>query len=166
VKVRRSSSSRRGLAKAGLSAIILAAITFVAAVPAFAGLGEDGSSVDADQARMQATRRTTSTTAYTLHEIQAPTGIVVREYVSPAGKVFGVAWHGPWPPNMRQILANYFAEFQQAAQLQTNTHPGRRPFVIERPELVIHSAGHLRSFGGNAYIPELIPAGVSPEAIQ
>ena len=79
------------------------------ALPAFAELGGDASSVQADQAYMQASLRTTTAQAYTVHEIQAPTGIIVREYVSPtSGKVFGVAWQGPWPPDMRQILGNYF----------------------------------------------------------
>jgi Protein of unknown function (DUF2844) len=90
--------------KLGLWAGILSATILMGTLPAFAGLGEAASSVRADQAHMQGSLRTTQTQAYTVHEIQAPTGIAVREYVSTSGKVFAVAWQGPWPPNMRQIL--------------------------------------------------------------
>ena len=62
--------------------------------------------MQADRAHMQGSLRTTQTETFTLHQIPAPTGIVVREYVSASGKVFAVAWHGPWPPDMRQILPN------------------------------------------------------------
>lgn len=150
--------------------LIFGAAIFGAAIltivsPAFAELGGDASSVQADQAAMQASLRTTTAQAYTIHEIQAPTGIVVREYVSPtSGKVFGVAWQGPWPPEMRQILGNYFAQYQQAAQ--ANTHAGRRPLAIQQPGLVVHAGGHMRSFAGQAYIPGMLPQGVSAETIR
>ncbi len=143
-------------------------LIFMTALPAFAGLGEDAGSVQADQARMQASLRTTQAQAYTLQEIQAPTGIVVREYVSPAsGKVFAVAWQGPWPPNMQQILASYFDQFQQAAQARAGTARAmRRPLVINLPGLVVESGGHMRSFAGRAYIPAMLPQGVTAEAIR
>jgi len=110
--------------------------------------------------------RTTQTQGYAVHEIQAPTGTVVREYVSPAGKVFGVAWQGPWPPDMRQILGSNFEQYQQAAQAQANQHVGRRPLMVDQPGLVVHAGGHMRSFAGHAYIPDLLPQGVSAEAIR
>ncbi len=147
---------------------IFAATIFMTAMPAYAGLGEDANSVQADRARMQASLRTTQAQAYTVQEIQAPTGIVVREYVSPAsGKVFAVAWQGPWPPDMRQILASYFDQFQQAAQAQAGTARAmRRPIVINLPGLVVESSGHMRSFSGRAYIPAMLPPGVTAEAIR
>ena len=155
-----------GATKLVLQAAILSAAMLMFALPSFAGLGEDVSSVQADQAYMQGKLQVTLAQAYTVHEIQAPTGIVVREYVLTSGKVFAVAWQGPWPPDMRQILGNYFGQYQQAAQMQVNSHPGRRPLVIEQPGLVVQSGGHMRSFAGRAYIPEMLPQGVSPEAIR
>jgi hypothetical protein len=150
-----------------LRSATLASAMLIMALPAFAALGEDASSVQADQARMQANLRTTQTPAYTVHEIQAPTGIIVREYVSPAtGKVFGVVWQGPWPPDMRQILGSYFTQYQQAAQTQATSHAGRRPLAIEQPGLVVHAGGHMRSFAGQAYIPEMLPQGISAGAIR
>jgi hypothetical protein len=151
-----------------LAIATVAAIIIMTALPVFAGLGEDAGSVQADQARMQASLRTTQAQAYSVQEIQAPTGIVVREYVSPAsGKVFAVAWQGPWPPNMQQILASYFDQFQQAAQAQAGTARAiRRPLVINLPGLVVESGGHMRSFAGRAYIPAMLPQGVTAEAIR
>jgi hypothetical protein len=137
-----------------------------AAIPAFAGLGEDVSSVQADQAHLQGTLRSTPSQGYTVHEIQAATGVIVREYVSTSGKVFAVSWQGQWPPDLRQVLAGYFAQYHQAAQVQANSRPGRRPLVIEQSGLVVHSGGHMRSFAGSAYIPGMMPTGVTAEAIR
>jgi len=136
------------------------------ALPAFAGLGEDVGSVQKDRTHMQGALRVTQAQAYAVHEIQSPTGTVVREYVSTSGKVFAVAWQGPWPPDMRQVLASYFETYQQAAQAQANLRAGRRPLIIEQPGFVMHAGGHMRSFAGRAYIPDMMPQGVSGEAIQ
>lgn len=139
---------------------------FLTAFPARASLGGDTASVQADQLYMQGTRRTIDAETYTVHEVQAATGAVVREYVSPAGKVFGLAWHGPWPPNMRQLLGSYFEQYVQAAKTQSRTRRGRRPLVIEQPGLVVHLGGHPRAFAGVAYVPEMLPPGVRAEEIQ
>ena len=161
---------RHGFAKlrsrlAVFAVAILAMI--VTALPAFAGLGDDVSSIQADQAHLQASLRTTQTAAYTLHELQAPTGTTVREYVSPAtGKVFAVGWQGPWPPDMRQLLSNYFAQFQKAVQAQASARTGRHPVSIQEPGLVVQAGGHMRSFAGRAYIPQMLPQGVSAESIR
>ena len=149
-----------------LSAVIVLASALLNCLPAFAGLGDDVSSVLADQAHMQGALRTTQTAAYTVHEIKTPTGVTVREYASASGKVFGVAWQGPWPPDMKQVLSNYFDTYRQASQAQASSHAGRKPLVINQPELVLESGGHMRSFNGRAYVPALLPSGVSAETIQ
>jgi|HubBroStandDraft_4_1064222.scaffolds.fasta_scaffold12712_1 hypothetical protein len=147
-------------------AIISAAMLMIS-IPAFAGLGENVSSVLADQAHMQGSLRTTQSAGYTVHEITAASGVVVREYVSPAtGKIFAVAWQGSWPPDMRQVLADYFAQYQQAAQAQANSYAGRKPLLINQAGLVVESGGHMRSFTGRAYIPDMLPEGVKTEAIR
>lgn len=136
------------------------------AAPAFAGLGEDVRSVPADQAHMQGTLRTTQSSAYTVHEIQSATGTIVREYVSTSGTVFAVAWQGPWPPDMHQILASYFEPYKKAVQAQTNSRAARRPLNLVLPGFVMQSGGHMRSFSGRAYIPDLLPQGVRIEEIR
>ncbi len=136
------------------------------ALPASGALGGDITSVQADQLHMQGSLRTTSKAAYTTHEIQGANGTVVREYASSAGKVFAVAWQGPWRPDMRQILGNYFQQFGQAAQSQSKIRMGRRPLMIELPGLVVEQSGHARAFSGRAYVPEMLPTGVRTEEIQ
>ncbi len=134
--------------------------------PALAALGGDVASVQADQLHMQGTLRTTAATSYSVHEIQSPAGTVVREYVSSAGRVFAITWQGQWPPDMRQILGNYFEQYAQAAKAQSSARMGRKPLVIEQPGLVVQMGGHPRSFRGRAYVPDLLPSGVAAEAIQ
>ncbi|HKN17214.1 MAG TPA: DUF2844 domain-containing protein [Candidatus Sulfotelmatobacter sp.] len=134
--------------------------------PALAALGGDVASVQADQLHMRGTLRTTAATSYSVHEIQSPAGAVVREYVSFAGKVFAITWQGRWPPDMRQLLGNYFDQYAQAAKAQGRVGTGRRPLEIEQPGLVVQMGGHPRSFRGRAYVPDLLPSGVAAEAIQ
>jgi len=54
----------------------------------------------------------------------------------------------------------------RAAQAQLTTRKGRRPLMIEVPGLVVQSGGHMRSYVGRAYVPEMLPAAVNVEDIQ
>jgi hypothetical protein len=141
-------------------------LMMTATLPAFAALGGDVGSVQADQVHMQGSMRTITAAAYTVQEIQAASGAVVREYVSSGGKVFAVAWQGPWPPDMRQLLGSSFEQYVEAAKAQSGARVGRRPLVIEQPGLVVEMRGHPRSFFGRAFLPDQLPSGVSAEAIR
>jgi|ERR1700733_4571035 len=146
-------------------------VFLAAALPAWGALGGDASTIQADQAHMQGSRRiilgqAVSGEPYTVHEIQGAHGTVVREYFSSHGIVFAVAWHGPWMPDMRQILGSYFEPYAQAVGSQRNARLGRRPVRIEQPGWIVQNGGHLRSFAGKAYIPDMLPAGVRAEEIQ
>src|SRR5437764_11679478 len=90
-----ASSAWKSTAMKSTIAIVLAILVLVS--PAAASLGGDVTSVRADQAKMQGSLRTTSANAYTLYEIQTATGVAVKEYASPVGKVFAVTWKGPFP---------------------------------------------------------------------
>ena len=84
---------------------------------ASAALGGDVTSVQADRQQMKATRSTAVQAVdskYTVHEITTPYGTMVREYVSPDGKVFGVAWRGPFLPNFQQLLGDSYASLSRA----------------------------------------------------
>jgi hypothetical protein len=143
-----------------------ALVLLVAALPVWASLGGDASSVQADQVHMQGTRQMTATQSYSVYEIRAATGTVVREYASSTGTVFAIAWQGPWPPDMRQLLGSYFEQYAQAAKAQSGARMGRRPLMIEQPGLVVESGGHPRAFSGKAYVPDMLPTGVRAEDIQ
>jgi len=133
-----------------------------AALPARASLGGTQATVETDRLQVGATLRVLPSVAYSVHELQTPSGTVVREYLSPAGIVFGVAWRGPWMPDLRQILGTYFDRYVEASA----TRKARGPVAIEQPGLVVQSAGHMRAFVGRAYIPEALPQGVTAEAIR
>lgn len=135
-------------------------------LPVWAVLGGDAASIEADQVHMQGTRRTTVAQAFTVHEIQAASGVTVREYVAPSGQVFAVVWQGPWLPDLRQLLGKYFDRYVEGQRVQNVSLMGRRPLQIEQPGLVVQSGGHPRSFEGRAYVPELLPAGVGLDAIR
>ena len=144
----------------------VALLSVVIALPAGASLGGDTASIEADQVRMQGARKMTAAQNYTVHEIQGAAGTVVREYVSSSGRVFAVAWRGPWPPDLHQLLGSYSDQYVQAVKAQSRTRMGRRPLIVEQPGLVVHSGGHPRDFGGVAYVPENLPQGVRAEDIR
>jgi hypothetical protein len=147
--------------KAWSAGLALLALAWPARV--CAELGGSVDSVKADQEQMKGTRRITDAANYSVHEIQAKSGTKVREFVSPSGTVFAVAWDGPWKPDMRQLLGNHFDQYVQAIQ---SKRPRRGAVSIQSPDLVVESSGHMRSFTGRAYLPQMTPQNVDPAAIK
>ena len=150
-----------------LAGVFLASLFLPA--PASAALSGDVASIEADQQQMKATRTIHSYEKYSVHEVTTPYGTVMREYVSPAGQVFGVAWRGPFLPNLQQLLGGNYGKFAQAAQDARNAQPRRSrnlPVTVEQPDLVVHSGGHIRAFIGHAYVPGMIPQGVEAQEIR
>jgi Protein of unknown function (DUF2844) len=128
----------------------------------FGALGGDATSVQADQAHMRAQVRVTRTNAYTLHELQVQGKVAVREYVSPVGKVFAVAWSGPTRPDLQQVLGTYYSQFSHAMQQRR----ARGPVNLRLPGLVVQMGGHQRALRGRAYVPEMMPDSVTPQEIN
>ncbi len=140
---------------------LLSSIALIAAVatPAFAALGGDSTSVQADIVRMKGALRITSSAGVTVHEITTSYGTVVREYITPGDKVFAVSWRGPVNPDLRQMLGDYYTQYEQAASLP---HAGgHRHLAIEQPGLVVQVTGRLRAFAGRAWVPDLVPQNFS-----
>ncbi len=129
---------------------------------AHASLGDGPGSVAADQAHLRGTLRTTAAAAYTMHEIQAASGVQVNEYVAPSGSVFAVSWQGPFLPDMKQLLGPWFDEYAR----QMHAKRRRGPVSIHTPDLVVEMTGHARWKAGRAYVPSLVPAGVTPTEIE
>ncbi len=145
--------------RAALMAVLLAL-----ALPAWAALGEQQTSIQADQAHMRAALRIINAGTHTVHELQAPNGPTVREYVSASGKVFAIAWQGPSHPDFRQLLGSYYDQFQQA--LEQRERRGHGPVNIQLPGLVFQSGGHMGALSGRAYLPDQLPAGLRAESIR
>jgi len=96
---------------------------------------------------------------FDLHEITAPSGTLVHEYVTRQGRVFAVTWQGPLLPTCTSCL-------------ETTTSASRRPprgvCVPHAPAGQHHgcrSGGAVKRanalFSWMAYIPSLLPGGVS-----
>ena len=131
--------------------------------PAMAALGDSEDSIVNDQVSMKATHRIAREPQYTVHEMQTPSGTLIREYVSAQGRVFAVTWQGPFMPDLQQILGNYFADYSAAAG---NKRAGHGRLLVKQPGLVVHSGGHMRAFSGRAYIPEQVPSNISIDEIK
>ncbi len=144
--------------------LLLTALFLTLSVPAWAALGDTAASVLTDQARLKGTLHSVDNRTHVMHEITLSSGARVREFVSPGGAVFGVAWEGQFPPDLQQLLGAYYQQAQQATAQQA--HRGRGPLVIETPGLVIYQTGHMRSFHGLAYVPQLMPQGVQAADIH
>jgi Protein of unknown function (DUF2844) len=156
--------SYKFLAKLGLAGAAFAVL--FSDLPARAALGGGMASIVADQTQMQGSRKTTAMGSYTIFEIQAANGAVVREYQSEGGAVFAVAWHGPLAPDVRQILGSYFDQYTKALKAQSSTRRLRHPILINEPGLAIELSGHPRWFVGKVYVPEQLPVGLRAEDIR
>ena len=130
---------------------------------ACAALGEPEASVAADVSQLKGSIKSTLRGNYQVHEIQLPSGTVLREFAGVGGNVFAVAWSGPAIPDLRQALGRYFDVYVTAAQARQG---GRRHLQIEQSEFVMQSSGHMRAFSGRAYLPQALPAGISAEEIR
>jgi hypothetical protein len=144
---------------------ILTAVTLVlvGTVPSWAVLGKPAASVAGDHGRLGGTLRSTAAAAFSVQEIEAEDGGLVREYVSPGGDVFAVSWRGPTRPDLVTLLGDYYPELQQAARAPVRRRGG---LAVRTPRLVVESGGQMRAQHGRAYLPDRLPAGVSAADIR
>jgi hypothetical protein len=130
---------------------------------ACATLGEPETSLTAEAQLNRASLKESDHGSYRVHEMQLPSGTVLREYAGLDGKVFAVTWNGPFIPNLKQSLGSYFAEFAAAAPA---AHGTRTHLEVREPDLVVESAGHMRAHHGIAYLPQALPSGVTVGDLQ
>jgi hypothetical protein len=133
--------------------------------PVQAALGESEDSIASDEKALAALRSAAMIrNGYTVHEIQSDS-TTVREYVSPSGVVFGIAWNGRIHPDLTPLLGSYAGEYKEALQ-STPREPGRRSSKVKTDRVVVEKWGHMRNLQGRAYAPALIPPGVSIDEIK
>jgi hypothetical protein len=142
----------------------MAAAALAAAGRAGAGLGEPVAAVAEDRRALAAEARAPVVArGYTVEQM-ASAAHEVREFVSPEGLVFAVAWDGISNPDLTRLLGPYAPEALDAAG---RTHArGRRRRVVRTDRVVVETWGHMRSLHGRAYAPSLVPPGVSLDAIR
>ena len=143
----------------------LAAALLALAEPGQATLGERADSIASDQKALAATRPSaTAHNGYTVQEVTSD-AVTVREYISPAGIVFAIAWNGLIHPDLAPLLGSHAGEYTQALR-QAPPKPGRRHLSLKTSQIIVEKWGQMRNLQGRAYIPALIPAGVSVDEIQ
>ena len=142
---------------------IAACICVLVPAAALASLGDVAGSIEMDRVHLMASARIVVAPRYTVHELQAPGGTVVREFVAPSGLVFAVAWRGPFMPDLRQTLGVYFEPYQGAVRANRLSHSH---VSVSQPDLVVNSEGHLRAFFGQAYLRRAIPPGVTVDELR
>ncbi|GFE56829.1 DUF2844 domain-containing protein [Geobacter sp. AOG1] len=148
-----------------LFALSLPTIIVAATHDAQAALGKSAASVASDSKALSAVRRTTTArNGFTVHVIVSDAN-TVREYVSPDGTIFAVAWNGLSHPDLTPLLGSYADEYRQALK-QTPRKPGRRYLQVKANRVVVEKWGHMRNLQGRAYVPALIPTGVSVDEIK
>ena len=134
-------------------------IAFLLPHVASATLGQPEITVQTDAAQTHAVIKSSEDrTGYRVHEIQLPSGTVIREFVAADGNVFAVAWQGPTRPDLRQALGQYFDAFASAPRTKLSD---RRHVQIHQGDLVVQSGGHMRALTGRAYLVSAIPSGVN-----
>jgi len=140
-------------------------VLLLALLPALAqaSLGGKADSVGSDQTQLRSSAfKAQPALGYTIQTLALPIGTTVREYLNSAGTVFAVSWTGRMPPDLHQLLGVYYPQFYSAAR----AIPGRHPVAVNSAGLVLNAEGHGRLFHGRAWIPDLLPAGVSGADIQ
>jgi len=130
-----------------------------------ATLAGTAATIDTDRQALKAVHRaTTPHTGYTVQEI-ASDAVAVREYLSISGVVFAVSWAGNVQPDLTQLFGSYWAEYSAAEQKVAREFGHRRRHVATN-NIVVETWGHMRNLRGLAYVPSLVPPGVSIGKIQ
>jgi hypothetical protein len=156
-----------GLWKAVRAGVCVAA-ALLAAPAAQAVLGGDASTVHDDETRLKgASGKATALRAQVQsHEIAMADGSSIREFVTPAGVVFAVAWSTRFKPDLASLLGAHAAGYSAAAADAMRAPGIKRQVVLQRGDLVVHSTTHLNVFVGKAYLRSLVPPGMPVDELR
>jgi hypothetical protein len=145
--------------------LALSSGVLIAVQPVRATLGESVISIESDRKALSAVQRGTAIqNGFTVQEIKSGS-TTVREYISPSGVVFGVAWNGLIRPDLTQLLGGYSNEYHEAWRRIPHNR-GRSHLDVKTNRVVVQQWGHMRNLRGRAYVPLLIPSGVSVDEIR
>jgi hypothetical protein len=132
---------------------------------AHASLGGDTASVSSDADELHGVVQESILQQFEVQQIVTDNGMEVREFLNQDGIVFAVSWAGPVVPDLQQLLGTQFAAY--SAALAARDHLGlRRAVRVATSDLVVESDGHLRAYVGRAYLPAMIPIGVSAAELR
>jgi hypothetical protein len=145
--------------------LVLFFATLISPTALLAALGEKTSSIERDKKSFAAKEYSVERhQQYSVHEISRE-GLSVHEYVSNDGTVFAVSWHGVSHPDLNKLLGSHLKDYRKA--MKPKQHKGHQQFsAVKTQDIVVEKGGHMRSARGRAYVPSLIPQGMSADEIQ
>jgi hypothetical protein len=149
-------------------AAVCAAAALLGAPAAQAVLGGDAATIGNDELRLMGVRRQAAALRPQVQtrEIALADGSSIREFVSPSGVVFAVAWSTRFKPNLESLLGTHAAGYAAAASDAMRAPGIKRNVVLKSGDLVVHSTTHLNVFVGKAYLRSLVPNGVGVDELR
>lgn len=154
------------LTKILFSSIISVGVGFSFAERCFATLGADADSIVNDRTKLALDRSEPKKFSNFKAEEMVAKGLRVRQFVSPSGRVFALAWSGRVDSQLPQLLGSYSKDVQEYEQ----AHPkraGRIPYRrVDAGRVVLEFWDTLRKVEGKAIVPALAPANVTAKDIQ
>ncbi len=140
--------------------------TSLSGAPAAATLGRGADSVATDGRALGATPRAATRRArFTVHELRRE-GLTVREYANDAGVIFALAWRGVNHPDLAPLLGDYLGDYDAARARSATARGHDRYRVVTGARVVVVKSGQLPSVTGQAFIPTLLPEGVTPHDLD
>lgn len=145
---------------------LLATAAALCTPAARAVLGEDLASVQADALRLGAARRASNGPLMQVQTLQWPDGGTVRQFATPQGRVFAVAWNTRAKPRLDALLGTHFTAYAEGGRRAQAQRAGVAHAVrVEQGDLVVESTAHLNAHRGLAYLKSQWPAGLSRDAL-
>jgi hypothetical protein len=151
-----------------LRTLVTVALALLWAPQIYAGLSEDESTVTRDCTHLSCKdHKINDLGSYRIHVMHREDGSTINEYVTAAGKVFAVTWsEGRRHPDLSKLLGLHYKEYQDANTLIPSRSKGRPSRTVETANIKIVEGGQMGSVQGRAWVPKLIPSGVSIGEIQ
>ena len=132
------------------SAIFFLTVVLAVVLPrqAMATLGEGADSITKDRKAMSSVKATaTRRPNYSIEEITSDSTLV-REYLTPSGTVFALAWNGLIHPDLTTLLGSYAGEYKDA-KLRTLKRHGQHHLKVRASRVIVETWGHMRKTVGS-----------------
>jgi hypothetical protein len=129
--------------------------------PAYATLGEKVQSGHPDSLFTgTSSTHVSHASGYSTYASETQNSTTIKEFADNSGIVFAVGWSGQHHPDLMRLFGKHFSNFKTALA-QTPRGPHRAPLEIKNSDIVVRMGGHMGAVRGFAYVPSLVPDGVS-----
>lgn len=123
---------------------------------------------------LAASTNSTTASTYTVRQSTLADGTVEREYLNVDGTVFAAAFSGQFIPDLQSLLgSSAFTQYAdarataRAADAESGLRRDRgSPVNVRTGNVVVQITGHPGAFAGRAWVPTLVPSGMSTTDIK